>query len=92
MHESYFQWNSIAVCEIDSMETFFHAIEMARFGNSYGALKDLIDLYTDRNPVRTVKNPVARFLQLPKGYCRSQSACLYLGELAFKFNQDQGSV
>ena len=91
MHDSYFKSNSIAVCELDSMEAFLHAVGRARFRTSSRDFKDLLWLYRYGH-VKKLKNPVARFLQLPKEYCRPHSECLYLGELAFKLNQDQGWV
>ena len=90
MHESYFKSNSIAICEIDSMETFFRAVDMARYRSPCRDFKDLMRI--NRYRQFEVKNPVARFLQLPKEYYRAQSECLYLGELALKFNQVQGSI
>ena len=40
MHESYFKSNSIAMCEIDSMATFLHAVDYARF---HSPCRDCID-------------------------------------------------
>ena len=90
VHESYFKSNSVAVCEIDSMETFFHAVDRAWFRSSCRDFKDLI--WIKRPDFSKVKNPVARFFQLPMDYIRPHCDSLYLGELAFKLNKDPGLV
>ena len=90
MHETYFKSNSIAVCGDNSMEAYLENIDFARIVTRSPDYRDLLCI--DRDNKSKVKNPVVRFLQLPEDYIRPHSNCFYLGELAFKLNQDQGSV
>ena len=89
-HETYFRSNSIAVCGDNSMEAYLENIDFARIVTRSPDYRDLLCI--DRDNKSKVKNQVVRFLQLPEDYIRPHSDCFYLGELAFKLNQDQGSV
>ena len=85
IHTVNFKFSSTAVCNLNSMGEFFHKINRAAlFAKSVDYKRFLC--YEEGRVEAPLKNPVARFMQLPKDYYRPHSDCAFFGELAWKEN------
>ena len=85
MHKVNFDFNSTAVCKLNSMDEFFHNINRAARVTKYADYKQFLRYRCPAGEAQ-VKNPIARFIQLPKGYYRPHSDCTFFGELAWPEN------
>ena len=85
MHKINYDSNSTAICKLNSMDEFFRKMNRAAAFAKSADYKRFLD-YEQGTAVVRVKNPVARFFQLPKDYYRPHSDCLFFGELAWKEN------
>ena len=85
MHKVNFDSNSTAVCKLNSMDEFISNINWAARVTKSADYERFLR-YRRRASEGQVKNPVARFVQLPKDYYRPHSDCAYFGELAWNEN------
>ena len=84
MHKVNFDWNSTAVCKLNSMSAFFETVYRAALWTKSKNYRSFLDFLSFKARYTGDQNAVAHFIQLPKDYFRPHSDCMVFGELAWK--------